>query len=70
MKFQRLSRRYCSYAGQHVAYAVVSQGPMIVLLHGLGGTADFWQLLLQCLRGRILWLVSIAPCLRAIYLAM
>ncbi len=49
MKFQRLSRRYCSYAGQHVAYAVVSQGPMIVLLHGLGGTADFWQLLLPVL---------------------
>src|SRR5690349_12147262 len=49
MDIQRLPRHYCSYQGHRVAYALVGRGPLIVLLHGLGGTADVWQPLLPTL---------------------
>lgn len=40
---ERLPRRYATFEGHRVAYAVTGTGPPILLLHGLGGTADFWQ---------------------------
>jgi pimeloyl-ACP methyl ester carboxylesterase len=45
----RLPRRYCSLKGYRVAYTVAGVGPVVLLLHGLGGTADFWQPLLPSL---------------------
>jgi pimeloyl-ACP methyl ester carboxylesterase len=39
----RLPRQYADDHGQRIAYASVGTGPLVLLLHGLGGTADFWQ---------------------------
>ncbi|MBC8075881.1 MAG: alpha/beta fold hydrolase [Chloroflexales bacterium] len=50
--FTRLPRRYARIGEHRVAYAVVGSGPAVLLLHGLGGTADFWQPLLDQLGGR------------------
>ena len=43
MPLQRLPRSYCFVDSHRVAYAVMGTGPAVLLLHGLGGTADFWQ---------------------------
>jgi pimeloyl-ACP methyl ester carboxylesterase len=48
----RLPRRFCTVAGQRIAYAQVGQGPTVLLLHGLGGTADVWQPLIAVLQER------------------
>ena len=48
----RLPRRYASDAGLRIAYVCTGAGPPILLLHGLGGTADFWQPLIERLAGR------------------
>ena len=42
----RLPRCYCRFGDYRVAYVRVGRGPALLLLHGLGGTADFWQPLL------------------------
>jgi pimeloyl-ACP methyl ester carboxylesterase len=40
----RLPRRFCTDVdGCRIAYVVEGRGPAVLLLHGLGGTADFWQ---------------------------
>jgi pimeloyl-ACP methyl ester carboxylesterase len=39
----RLPRRYATDDGLPIAYVRVGEGPALLLLHGLGGTADFWQ---------------------------
>src|SRR6266498_5786417 len=39
----RLSRSYCTFGDHRIAYVVTGSGPAVLLLHGLGGTADFWQ---------------------------
>jgi pimeloyl-ACP methyl ester carboxylesterase len=49
--FKRLPRRYASFDGDRLAYAVVGAGPPVMLLHGLGGTADFWQPVVARLAG-------------------
>jgi pimeloyl-ACP methyl ester carboxylesterase len=41
--FVRLPRRYVTFEGHRIAYGVAGTGPPVLLLHGLGGTADFWQ---------------------------
>lgn len=41
--FTRLPRQYASFGNHRVAYATVGRGPALLLLHGLGGTADFMQ---------------------------
>ncbi len=43
MAVERLPRRYCQFDGWRVAYAVRGAGPPILLLHGLSGSADYWQ---------------------------
>ncbi len=46
-RFERLPRHYAEIAGLRVAYAQLGSGPPILLLHGLGGTADFWEPLVE-----------------------
>lgn len=41
--FARLPRQYATFEGHRVAYVDIGNGPTLLLLHGLGGTADFWQ---------------------------
>lgn len=48
----RLSRRYVSDGDYRIAYHRAGAGPPLLLLHGLGGTADFWQPLVARLVGR------------------
>lgn len=43
MGCERLPRTFCDDEGQRVAYHRAGTGPAVLLLHGLGGTADFWQ---------------------------
>jgi pimeloyl-ACP methyl ester carboxylesterase len=50
--FERLPRQYTSFEGHRVAYAVAGAGPPVLLLHGLGGTADFWQPVVDRLASR------------------
>lgn len=50
--FARLPRYDTSFAGRRVAYAVRGRGPAVLLLHGLGGTADFWQPVIERLGER------------------
>lgn len=38
----RLPRHFANFEGRRLAYAVVGNGPPVLLLHGLGGSADFW----------------------------
>ncbi len=45
----RLTRMYCCFDGYRVAYTRSGSGPVLLLLHGLGGTADFWQPLITSL---------------------
>jgi pimeloyl-ACP methyl ester carboxylesterase len=45
----RLPRQYCHDDGCRIAYVVQGRGPAVLLLHGLGGTADFWQPLIAAL---------------------
>lgn len=48
----RLPRRIVQ-AGEHrIAYTLAGAGPAVLLLHGLGGTADFWQPLIEPLARR------------------
>jgi pimeloyl-ACP methyl ester carboxylesterase len=49
--FERQPRRYITFDGNRLAYAVVGTGPAVLLLHGLGGTADFWQPVVARLAG-------------------
>lgn len=49
MSGDRLPRHFCTFAGHRVAYVRVGDGPPVLLLHGLGGTADFWQPLIAAL---------------------
>jgi pimeloyl-ACP methyl ester carboxylesterase len=49
MSGDRLPRHFCTFAGQHIAYVQLGAGPAVLLLHGLGGTADFWQPLIAAL---------------------
>ena len=46
-RFERLPRHYAEIANLRVGDAQVGSGPAILLLHGLGGTADFWQPLVE-----------------------
>jgi aminoacrylate hydrolase len=50
--FTRLKRHYAPYGNYRVAFACEGHGPPVVLLHGLGGTADFWQPVVEHLRER------------------
>jgi pimeloyl-ACP methyl ester carboxylesterase len=43
MPFQRLPRRYCFFESHRLAFTATGAGPAVLLLDGLGGTADFWQ---------------------------
>ncbi len=43
MSIERLARSYTSWNGHRLAYASAGSGPALLLLHGLGATADFWQ---------------------------
>ncbi len=43
MSAHRLPRHFCTFEGYRVAYVHLGAGPAVLLLHGLGGTADFWQ---------------------------
>lgn len=45
----RLSRSYTSDGTHRIAYHRAGNGPPILLLHGLGGSADFWQPLIATL---------------------
>jgi pimeloyl-ACP methyl ester carboxylesterase len=45
----RLPRQFCTFEGHRVAYVRRGSGPALLLLHGLGGTADFWQPLIAAL---------------------
>jgi pimeloyl-ACP methyl ester carboxylesterase len=49
MSCDRLPRHFCTFEGHRLAYAQVGAGPAILLLHGLGGTADFWQPIISAL---------------------
>jgi pimeloyl-ACP methyl ester carboxylesterase len=49
MSGDRLPRHYCTFEGHRLAYVQVGAGPAVLLLHGLGGTADFWQPLVSVL---------------------
>jgi len=49
MSSDRLPRQFCTFAGHRIAYVQVGAGPAVLLLHGLGGTADFWQPLIAAL---------------------
>jgi aminoacrylate hydrolase len=48
--FTRLKRYYAPYGQHRIAFACEGSGPPVVLLHGLGGTADFWQPAVERLR--------------------
>jgi pimeloyl-ACP methyl ester carboxylesterase len=48
----RLPRQFCYDDGCRIAYAVQGRGPAMLLLHGLGGTADFWQPVIAALATR------------------
>ena len=52
MTSNRLSRSYCTFEGYRIAYAMAGTGPAVLLLHGLGGTADFWQPIITALAPR------------------
>ncbi len=39
----RLPRRACLVDGQTITYVRYGQGPFVILLHGIGGSADFWR---------------------------
>jgi pimeloyl-ACP methyl ester carboxylesterase len=43
MNYDRLPRHFCTFEGQRLAYVHLGAGSRVLLLHGLGGTADFWQ---------------------------
>jgi pimeloyl-ACP methyl ester carboxylesterase len=43
MNDDRLPRQFCTFEGQRLAYVQLGAGSAVLLLHGLGGTADFWQ---------------------------
>ena len=43
MSHNRFPRAYCAFEGHRVAFTVTGTGSIVLLLHGLGGTADFWQ---------------------------
>ena len=47
----RLPRRYTSHEDLRVAYVCIGAGPPTLLLHGLGGTADFWQPVIERIAG-------------------
>jgi pimeloyl-ACP methyl ester carboxylesterase len=49
MSSDRLPRQFCTFAGHRIAYVQLGAGPVVLLLHGLGGTADFWQPLIAAL---------------------
>jgi pimeloyl-ACP methyl ester carboxylesterase len=51
-QYQRLPRRYARLGRWRIAYALIGRGPAVLLLHGLGGSADFWQPLVARLAGR------------------
>lgn len=38
-----LLRRYCFFESHRLAFIDMGSGPIVLLLHGLGGTPDFWQ---------------------------
>jgi hypothetical protein len=38
---QRLRRQFCIFDSQRIAYTRSGSEPVVLLLHGLGGTADF-----------------------------
>lgn len=48
----RLERSFATYGARRVAFHVVGNGPPVLLLHGLGGTADFWRPAIDALAGR------------------
>jgi pimeloyl-ACP methyl ester carboxylesterase len=43
MNDDRLPRQFCTFEGLRLAYVQLGAGSAVLLLHGLGGTADFWQ---------------------------
>ena len=49
LAFTRLPRQYARFGDDRVAYATVGGGPALLLLHGLGGTADFMQPVISAL---------------------
>lgn len=48
----RLLRHYANDQGLRIGYVQLGAGPPVLLLHGLGGTADFWQPLIERLASR------------------
>lgn len=48
----RLPRHYTSDGAYRIAYHRAGEGPPLLLLHGLGGSADFWQPLIVTLAKR------------------
>lgn len=51
-RFTRFQRHFARFGEHRIAYALVGQGPLVVLIHGLGGSADFWQPLVTQLANR------------------
>lgn len=46
-RFARLERHFAHFGPHRVAYALIGRGPVVMLVHGLGGSADFWQPLIR-----------------------
>ena len=53
MNDDRLPRQFCTFEGQRLAYVQLGAGSAVLLLHGLGGTADFGTQLWVTWPGRI-----------------
>jgi pimeloyl-ACP methyl ester carboxylesterase len=51
-EYTPLPRRYCDFHGERLAYVKAGHGPAVLLIHGLGGTADFWRPLVARLISR------------------
>ncbi len=52
MLYDRLPRTCAPFGAEQIAYATLGAGPAVLLLHGLGGSADFWRPLADDLASR------------------
>lgn len=57
MHYDRLQRTFAPFGAERIAYATLGTGPAVLLLHGLGGSADFWRPLADDLASRYTLLI-------------